>query len=433
MDAYNKYLTELESVLKRSSSRGSACSHTSDSLSSSKANSELRRLIPIEKLREAGAFFTGVPLALEALKYIVESLDDNSIVLDPTCGAGELLLLCADNGPKNLNRSELLKRWSTNYLGRDLHGSFVDVAKLRLLLSMAENNGLLDKVSTKDLVENRSNIVAKSIFDDVEVIGKATHVVLNPPYTMIQSPDGFQWSSGKVNAAAVFLDTVIRAAKPNTRIAAILPDVLRSGSRYARWRGFVSTQCRVERIRRWGRFDEQTDVHVFMLDCIVKDTTIEKTIAPIEWVSSPKSNRVVGDLFDVSVGSVVHYRDLHKGQWSPYLISKGLPVWEAVGVIQKSRRYLGRKVPPPFVVVRRVSRPEDTYRARPTMITGKREVAVDNHLIVLKPRKNTIKSCSELLAMLKDERTKEWLDQRIRCRHLTVGALKELPWWEHNL
>jgi len=40
-----------------------------------------------------------------------------------------------------------------------------------------------------------------------------------------------------------------------------------------------------------------------------------------------------------------------------------------------------------------------------------------------------VKACRELLRSLKDERTTHWLDERIRCRHLTVAALDELPWW----
>jgi hypothetical protein len=33
------------------------------------------------------------------------------------------------------------------------------------------------------------------------------------------------------------------------------------------------------------------------------------------------------------------------------------------------------------------------------------------------------------VARLKDPRTTTWLNERIRCRHLTVGAVRDLPWW----
>jgi hypothetical protein len=54
---------------------------------------------------------------------------------------------------------------------------------------------------------------------------------------------------------------------------------------------------------------------------------------------------------------------------------------------------------------------------------------VENHLIVLRPKDGTIGACREVLGILKDERTTRWLNERIRCRHLTVAALDELPWW----
>lgn len=67
-------------------------------------------------------------------------------------------------------------------------------------------------------------------------------------------------------------------------------------------------------------------------------------------------------------------------------------------------------------------------RASAVLIRSDEPVAVENHLIVLTPRDGTIKTCKTLLEILACETTTEWLDKRIRCRHLTVGVLKELPW-----
>jgi hypothetical protein len=64
------------------------------------------------------------------------------------------------------------------------------------------------------------------------------------------------------------------------------------------------------------------------------------------------------------------------------------------------------------------------------IITGKTAVAVENHLLVLTPVGGSLAACRDVLARLKDDRTDRWLDERIRCRHLTVGAIQELPWWE---
>ena len=80
------------------------------------------------------------------------------------------------------------------------------------------------------------------------------------------------------------------------------------------------------------------------------------------------------------------------------------------------------------MVVRRTSRPGDKYRAVGTVIRGHGLVAVENHLLVLRPKDRTVASCDRLLAVLKDAAANEFLDRRIRCRHLTVSALRDLPW-----
>jgi hypothetical protein len=56
-------------------------------------------------------------------------------------------------------------------------------------------------------------------------------------------------------------------------------------------------------------------------------------------------------------------------------------------------------------------------------------VAVENHLIVFLPKNNKLSECKRLLRVLKSRKTDQWLNNRIRCRHLTVRSLNELPWW----
>jgi hypothetical protein len=45
------------------------------------------------------------------------------------------------------------------------------------------------------------------------------------------------------------------------------------------------------------------------------------------------------------------------------------------------------------------------------------------------PHDLSLESCKELILRLRSMETDEWLNERIRCRHLTVSALNELPWW----
>ena len=93
----------------------------------------------------------------------------------------------------------------------------------------------------------------------------------------------------------------------------------------------------------------------------------------------------------------------------------------------QSRRHEGKVYKPPFVVIRRTSRPGHPYRAAATVIAGKEAVAVENHLIVCEPKAKTLKMCKKLMTQLKTQTINKFLDERIRCRHLTVGAVAAIP------
>ena len=93
----------------------------------------------------------------------------------------------------------------------------------------------------------------------------------------------------------------------------------------------------------------------------------------------------------------------------------------------ESRRFEGKTHKPPFVAIRRTSRPEHPYRAAATIIGGDGPVAVENHLIVCEPRDGRLTTCRTLLKQLKSDRVNQHLNTRIRCRHLTVGAVAAIP------
>ena len=96
------------------------------------------------------------------------------------------------------------------------------------------------------------------------------------------------------------------------------------------------------------------------------------------------------------------------------------------------KRFQGTVFQPPFIVLRRTSRPDDIERAVGTIVLGDEPAVVENHLLVIRPHDCTQETCSRILTMLKDERTSQWLNGRIRCRHLTVSAINEIPWWSEN-
>ena len=176
-----------------------------------------------------------------------------------------------------------------------------------------------------------------------------------------------------------------------------------------------------------GRFDKWTDVDVFILT--LSKTNSKKSVGRIWWKSIKKAHQGrIGDRFKVHVGAVVPHRDLQKGPCVAYVHARTLTPWREVKRIGERRKFNGTLFEPPFVAVRRTSRPGDK-RAIASIVRGKRKVAVENHLIVLFPKRKTIGECRKLVQVLKSAETDRWLNKRIRCRHLTVQALQELPWW----
>src|SRR5262245_33211890 len=63
------------------------------------AGLELRRLVPLADLRSSGVFFTGAGMAAKAAARLMTSLTTDSRILDPACGAGDLLVACTKRLP----------------------------------------------------------------------------------------------------------------------------------------------------------------------------------------------------------------------------------------------------------------------------------------------------------------------------------------------
>lgn len=431
MREFEPYLNFLESLIDQRTAR-TELGNLSDKIEAAldgQPAAELRRLVPLGDLRESGAFFTGSDLSRIALEPLTSTLDDNSIILDPACGAGDLLIACARRLSTDNEGARTLERWGTQLMGRDLHPEFVRATKLRLVLaSMREGASLDGNQSLTDFEGMLPGIEQRSGLSDIEAIGRATHIVVNPPFTYVEAPARCAWASGKVNAAALFLQACVTHARPGTKVVAILPDVVRSGSRYQKWRRAITSKAVIQRLELYGQFDRWADVDVFVIELQVTDTAKGSTSCWGQPVSGT-ANRLK-DFCEVRVGPVVDNRDPRRGPWHSFIKSRNLPAWQTLEPTAPKRRFKGPVLEPPFVVVRRTSRVGDKHRAVGTIVGGNKPVAVENHLIVLTPRDGTIRTCHRILSVLANAATTNWLDQRIRCRHLTVSSLKELPWWD---
>jgi SAM-dependent methyltransferase len=387
----------------------------------------LRRIIPVLERRKIGAFFTPSELAIEALEFFNGSISADSVFLDLACGAGDLLIAVARLLPIDPDFGKTLSMWGRQLIGFDLQPEFIRAAKARLVLLAQERGAKPGSTPIPSGEELFPLIRQGNGLDQVAYISLATHIILNPPFPKSAAPDGCGWAGGKVSLAAVFMDLCVSHAHPGTKIVAILPDVLRSGSFYKKWRGHIISKACVEAIKVIGQFDTWTDVDVFMLHLCV-GTGNGRFIGHAWWQRKIEHASIVSDLFEVQVGRVVPYRDPEKGPSYPYIYSRVLPPWEVVRAFTHHRRFSGNVFKPPFVAVRRTSRPGHEYRAVGTIICGREMVAVENHLIVLKPKDRLVRTCRKLLGVLQAPQTSEWLDNRIRCRHLTVPAVREIPW-----
>lgn len=429
MKAYQPYVDSLEVLISEAASASFCRKKLSDHLGSDSSCTELRRLVTLNEMRESGIFFTHKSLSRFALAPILKTIGKDSVVLDPACGSGNLLAECTRRLPVESSLKDTLKLWGEHIVGRDLYKEFVSATKGRLILEAVHRGAKVDLRSPRIQTRLFPDVVAKSIFASESAFERATHIVMNPPYSVVEAPDNCCWASGSVNSAAVFVESCVTKAVRGAHVVAILPDVLRSGARYKKWRSVIQKQVDIRSIRTYGQFDKNTDVHVFVLEMKVRERIASGSGPAHQWISNSEKPNKVGTHFDVSVGAVVDYRDPHKGPWRPFVVAKKLPRWESIDSIQLNRRFKGKVLKPPFVVVRRTSRPEDKNRAVATIIRGKKPVAVENHLIVLSPKEKTLSSCKVLVENLQDPRTDVWLNRRIRCRHLTVSSLHDLPWW----
>ena len=348
----------------------------------------------------------------------------SAIYYDPACGAGDLLLAIARKLSLASNFQDTLRDWGERLAGCDISADFVRLAKIRLALLAGKRCQSSPPFDLPNVAHWFPRIVVADSLSDARHTPKADVVVMNPPFGYVSAPATCDWANGRVNAAALFATRAIRDLRPGSRIVAILPEVLRSGTRYIAWRESVLASGNVLSERSLGLFDPWTDVDVYLLH-------FEKTSAKRRSKQSPTRvpNGGIGKRFHVHVGSVVPHRHLQEGASVPYLHARSIPGWTESGDMPETRKFGGRLFQPPFVTIRRTSRPDDGKRAVATVILGDDAVAVENHLIVCLPKDGTANTCRELMRRLRSKKTDDWLNSHQRCRHLTTRIVAHIPWW----
>ena len=124
-------------------------------------------------------------------------------------------------------------------------------------------------VSYTHLDVYKRQIQARSGLTDWQLRRSPVVIVVNPPFSYGVADERCAWASGRVSQAASFMDVCLRNATKGTHILAILPDVLRTGTRYEKWRKMIAEKARVNNVQIAGQFDELTEISVFLLELVV--------------------------------------------------------------------------------------------------------------------------------------------------------------------
>lgn len=384
-----------------------------------------RQSLDIDERRRLGTFFSGPKIAGDLAASLRRVVPSDGLVMDPTCGLGDLLLAYATGLPLGPNLDETLSGWGSKLAGLDLNAGLVRMAKTRLVM-LARSRGKFTS-RLRHIDDYFPLIRVGDMLCELDFLAEADGFLFNPPFGQTTEHGSAEWASGNVNAAATFLAAVVEHRKQGAPIAAVLPEVLRCGSRYERFRRHLEDAGLFGDHQSYGRFDTWTDVDVFTTfltdhtsPAVWRETTIQSDAA-----------QSVSAFFDVRVGAVVPHRDPELGPWSRYICAKSTPAWESF-TPDRSRRFKGTTFQPPFAVVRRTSSPSDRQRAVATIINGDRRVAVENHLLVLLPKDGELETCEALVKVLQDPHTSAYLNETIRCRHLTTASVGSIPWGKTN-
>ncbi len=397
-----------------------------------RASIVLQQTIPQDIRKDAGIFFTNHRLAEQIAEKISGLLIRGIKVADPACGAGDLLLTCAEYLPVAGCLAKTIDIWSSLISGSDLFKEFVMATKLRLILLAAiksKDTSAIERIISES--KTFPGLKIADILSTDNTYQDANCIVFNPPFGQMKATADCNWATGKIQIAAWLMERLIRSANPNQHIVALLPDVLRSGTRYEKWRNTISSMSSSVIVEIAGRFDSETDIDVFILHAIVRSEN-ENAIQWPENIFSVKNNytNTVSDYFNVCVGTIVPHRDPKEGSLYPYLHARNARQGQILNNISETIHTNRRVFTSPFVVLHRTSSPDDNPRCVVSIVNENQEVAIENHLIVLQAKNGKMNLCKRLIKVLGSQKTNNFLNQRIRCRHLTVPSINEIPWIE---
>jgi hypothetical protein len=419
-EPYERHVCEVE-ILAQQVLAGRATVAPDAPMLNGLSSRVLRDTVELSARRQLGSFFTTSTIRDGKFQDALRGISSPSATaFDPTCGAGDLLLAWVSLLPRSDTLASTISAWGAGVSGTDINSHFVRLARARLVLAAASHR--LPVGETKALEECFPLVRVTDGLAALRGDWLPDTVMLNPPFGAMAAPEWYLAGSGGVSSAALYVYAWLSGARPGQQLVAVLPEVLRSGARYRRWREAVDAAATLIRLESLGQFHADVDIDVFLL--VLRAGPNKK--ATDSWLPRAPTRKGLPFETSVHVGTVVPHRHHESGPSVPYLTATNLSRRDLVERVEARRQYAGKLFKPPFVAVRRTSRPGQAPRAFATVVNSAAEVAVENHLIVLRPSDGQLQSCELLRDWLVSKRVTAWLDTRLRGRHLTCDALREV-------
>jgi hypothetical protein len=172
-DLFRPYVQRLGALLDAGVREGSQLKQMElEAALDGQPSRELRKLYTTESLRNTGTYFTGSKLAHRLVNTHKRNLRNVEWVVDPACGAGDLLVACALHLPMQSDLSSTLRDWGMKLAGFDVNSAFVEATRYRLaLLALRRStitNRSFDKSVLHDLfphIRSGSEATTPSILD----------------------------------------------------------------------------------------------------------------------------------------------------------------------------------------------------------------------------------------------------------------------------
>ncbi len=373
--------------------------------------------------RIGGVFFT--PESTAARMARMAGASSSNVCFDPTVGIGSLLLAFAAALRVRATFERTLESWNERLAGFDLSPHLVALAKLRILALLTSRVGAPATVPTVEpLPLIKVGDALMEPWPDWDL------VLANPPFARSVS-DGRLTSQ-----AARFLEQICDSLHGKREAVVLLPDVIRSGAQHSELRRRIRRDFRITWGAHLGRIWDDADIDVFAMRVATKgrqqvgwwgDVPFFGDAGQRRLLTRTVSGLTLGETYTVAVGSIVPHRHVAAKRDVRYPFVKASDLHQPLypARLESIRCSSSSTVTGPFLAVARTSSPNDSTRVVASIAPFAKPYAVENHVLVISGR--PLPELRKLKAHLESSAIRELLDTRIGCRHITVGALKDMP------